>query len=303
MVDLHDPTPLAAGGPNAVSRMLTLLGDEWNLLIIQQALLGATRYGEFLARLPISNAVLTARLRALTEGLLFERLTYQTNPVRTEYVLTPRGRALWPMMVSIWEWERHWVSEHRDALPAMQHTLCGRDFSPVLTCGSCGQRADAPEVRVRWGPSGSWPRSVPTSSTRRRTGSGSEPGLFPETKSVFGNRWSAAILIAAFLGATRFGDFQSWLGAPPASISTRLRTFCANGVMVGADDYQLTEKGRAFFPVLMTALSWSQNWFHAAEGAAVTITHRPCRGTLIATLACGECTAPLHGSEIVVTAP
>ena len=53
------PTPLPAGGVNAVGRMLGLLGDEWTLLIVQQALLGATRYGEFTARLPISNAVLT----------------------------------------------------------------------------------------------------------------------------------------------------------------------------------------------------------------------------------------------------
>ena len=45
--------------PNAVGRMLGLLGDEWTLLVLQQALLGATRYGEFKARLPISNAVLT----------------------------------------------------------------------------------------------------------------------------------------------------------------------------------------------------------------------------------------------------
>ena len=47
------------GGVNAVGRMLGLLGDEWTLLIVQQALLGATRYGDFAARLPISHAVLT----------------------------------------------------------------------------------------------------------------------------------------------------------------------------------------------------------------------------------------------------
>ena len=52
--------------PNAVARMLGLLGDEWTLLVLQQALLGATRYGEFMSRLPISNSVLTAGC-ALTE--------------------------------------------------------------------------------------------------------------------------------------------------------------------------------------------------------------------------------------------
>jgi hypothetical protein len=44
------PTTLTPGGTNAVGRILGLLGDEWTLLIIQQALLGATRYGEFIER-------------------------------------------------------------------------------------------------------------------------------------------------------------------------------------------------------------------------------------------------------------
>ena len=64
--DAVTPTTLGAGGTNAVGRILGLLGDEWTLLIVQQALLGATRYGEFIERLPISNTVLTNRLRTLT---------------------------------------------------------------------------------------------------------------------------------------------------------------------------------------------------------------------------------------------
>ena len=49
-------------------------------------------------------------------------------------MLTPRGRALWPVLISIWEWERHWVPDHADELPAMHHTTCDADFAPVLTC-------------------------------------------------------------------------------------------------------------------------------------------------------------------------
>ena len=82
------PTLLSPGGTNAVGRILGLLGDEWTLLIIQQALLGATRYGEFMARLPISNSVLANRLRALTDNELLVRTMYQTRPVRAEYLIT-----------------------------------------------------------------------------------------------------------------------------------------------------------------------------------------------------------------------
>src|ERR1700754_2404164 len=117
--------------------MLGLLGDEWTLLVLQQALMGARRYGDFQARLPISNSVLSSRLRSLTDDELLERRTYQTNPPRAEYLTTPRSRSLWPVLVSIWEWERHWVPEHAHDLPSMRHTGCGAGFAPQLTCRAC----------------------------------------------------------------------------------------------------------------------------------------------------------------------
>ena len=53
--------------------MLGVLGDEWTLLIIQRALLGATRYGEFAAALPVSNSVLAGRLQSLVADDLLDR--------------------------------------------------------------------------------------------------------------------------------------------------------------------------------------------------------------------------------------
>src|SRR5262245_47589692 len=112
--------------------MLGQLGDEWTLLVIQQALMGATRYADFRARLPISHSVLSSRLQSMTrDGLLIQQ-SYQTNPPRAEYLTTPRSRSLWPVLVSIWDWERHWVPAHAGDLPAMHHTTCGGDFAPVL---------------------------------------------------------------------------------------------------------------------------------------------------------------------------
>ena len=76
--------------------MLGLLGDEWTLLVVQQALLGATRFAEFKTRLPISNSVLTCRLQSLTRDGLLERRVYQTNPTRSEY----RGDPAQPVIVA-----------------------------------------------------------------------------------------------------------------------------------------------------------------------------------------------------------
>ena len=217
--------------------MLGLLGDEWTLLVVQQALLGATRYGEFQDRLPISHSVLSNRLRLLTGNDLLERRVYQTNPTREQYLTTPRSRSLWPVLVTIWEWERRWVPDHAERLPAMRHIACGSVFDPQVTCRACGETASEKDVVAQWGPSGSWSRSVPTTGTRRRSSAEQrQAGLFPQTMSVLGNRWAFALLVAAFVGVSRFTDFQAQLGAPPGSIADRLSIFVANGVVAAADN-------------------------------------------------------------------
>ena len=305
-----EPTTLSAGGTNAVGRILGLLGDEWTLLVIQQALLGATRYGEFMDRLPISNSVLTRRLRALTDNGLLHRVEYRARPVRAEYLITQRGRALWPVLLSIWEWERRWVPDRVDQLPGMYHATCHADFAPTLNCRSCGDSVTEKDVTARWGPSGSWPRSVPESVTRRRSTTDDirgQAGLFPETMSVFGNRWAASLLVCAFLGTSRFTDFQKQLGAPPSLLASRLQTFCAIDVLCVPREsgparahYQLTEKGRAFFPVIVAALQCGQHWFHAPEGPAVLLTHIGCGKPFVGQLTCDQCAQPLKGSEVTV---
>jgi DNA-binding HxlR family transcriptional regulator len=291
---------VAQSEPNAVARMLGLLGDEWTLLVIQQALMGATRYGEFADRLPISHWVLSNRLRSLTRDDLLEQRVYQTNPTRAEYVTTARSRSLWPVLVTIWEWERRWVPDHAERLPAMRHITCSADFAPLVTCRACGESASEKDVVAQWGPSGSWSRSMPTSATRRRSSPDQrQAGLFPQTMSVLGNRWAFALLVAAFVGVSRFTDFQAQLGAPPGSVADRLSIFVANGVLVSTDNrYRLTEKGRALFPVLITALQWAQRWFDTPEGPAVVLTHTACSQRFTAVLTCDQCTRPMRGTQV-----
>jgi len=302
------PARLDAGGPNAIGRMIGLLGDEWNLLILQQALMGAIRYNEFMSRLPISHSVLAKRLRFLVEE----------NLLTADYRTTARSRSLWPVLLSIWQWERVWVPAHHGRLPAMRHTACGELFSPTLRCMDCGATVHDGDMELTIGPSGRWQRSAPTSSTRRRpdgaVGLGGAParqaGLFPETMAVLGNRWAVALLLAAFLGTSRFTEFQSQLGAPPSLLTARLQTFCDIGILSTAPVregsertvYLLTDKGRALGAVLVTALQWAQRWFVAPEGPAIVVSHRACGSVLSGVLACGRCGESLSGAQVGVTA-
>ena len=281
--------------------MLGVLGDEWTLLIVQQALLGAHRYAEFATALPISNAVLTNRLQSMVGENLLTRREYATRPPRSEYLTTARSRALWPMLTSVWAWERAWVPDHVEPLPRMRHSLCHSIFAPQVVCRSCTEPVTHGDVSAQWGPTGSWQRSIPASVNRRRsTQRRSSAGvLFPQTMSVMGDRWAFAVLVAAFVGVRRFTDFQEQLGAPPGTMAARLSTFTAEEILIRRHDgYDLTDKGRAFFPVLVCALHWAQHFYADALGPAVVLTHAGCGRRFVAVLACDRCGDRLRGSHI-----
>jgi peroxiredoxin len=53
--------------------------------------------------------VLTERLKMLVEDGVLGREPYQSRPPRHEYVLTPRGRALVPVLIALQDWGDGWL--------------------------------------------------------------------------------------------------------------------------------------------------------------------------------------------------
>ena len=266
--------------------------------------------------------MLSARLAALTDAGVFERARYSTAPERFEYHLTECGRALWPLLLSIWGWEREHAEGQADALPQMVHRPCGWSFVAVLRCAACHQPATVADVDVERGPSGAFERSAPVGTNRRRTGGyGSttaiRPGLFPETMTLIGSRWSSAVLGAAFLGARRFSEFERMIGAPPTVVAERLKSFVDLGVLEQSDldldvdggiesrvirpSYRLTAKGRSFFPVVATFLAWGERWRPAADGPAVVAHHLGCGRAFVPELACSVCSQTLTRASVAAT--
>jgi DNA-binding HxlR family transcriptional regulator len=294
---------------NAIAVAFGVIGDEWNLLIVRSAIVaGASRYNQWRDRLGIANSVLTARLERLTALGIFERVPYQDRPVRHEYRLTAAGHDLWRVLLTIWTWElNHGV--HALPIERMHHRTCGQPLVVVLTCAACGEPAWLRDVKAEAGPAGGDERSVPVERTRRRSAATvTGPGLFPETMALIGNRWSLAMLAAAFLGARRFIDFEQRLGAPPTMVSDRLRTFCDLGVLAPVatteradrNQYHLTRKGGAYFPVLMASIDWGQRWFPDPEGSAMHFHHLTCGQPFVPRLACQSCQAELHSRDVIV---
>lgn len=162
-------TELPAGGPNALAVTLGLLGDEWNLWILRFALLGSRRYNDWLALGGISNSVLSSRLAVLTAGGMLERREYQQNPPRHEYSVTRKGQSIWPVLITMWSWEKQWAPNETQPLPPLRHSTCGNDFTPILRCKECGEDVDVRSLDSQMGPSGDFSRSVPEATSRRRS--------------------------------------------------------------------------------------------------------------------------------------
>lgn len=80
---------------------------------------------------------------------------------------------------------------------------------------------------------------------------------------VVGDWWTLLIIRDAFAGVTRFGDFQKHLGVAKNILAARLKEMVEHGLLqlseVGArSEYQLTDKGRALMPVLVTLAQWGE---------------------------------------------
>lgn len=87
---------------------MQLLSKRWVGLIISQLLEGKRRFSEIESSLPISGKLLSERLKELEEAGIVERNVYPETPVRIEYVLTEKGKALEPVMEAIERWAQTW---------------------------------------------------------------------------------------------------------------------------------------------------------------------------------------------------
>ena len=136
----------------SIARSLEVVGERWTLLIVRDALLGLRRFDEFQESLGIATNVLSKRLERLCEEGLLERRAYQERPLRHEYVLTEKGRALGPAVIMLMKWgDRYYAGE--EGPPRLTiHRGCGGEVNERLSCAHCGERVEFSALAVEPGP-------------------------------------------------------------------------------------------------------------------------------------------------------
>ncbi|WP_260514672.1 winged helix-turn-helix transcriptional regulator [Serratia fonticola] len=97
-----------------------------------------------------------------------------------------------------------------------------------------------------------------------------------------GEWWSILILRDAFHGLSKFDEFQQSLGLSPTLLTRRLKFLVESGILYKQRyqtrpvryQYLLTERGKDFFPVLVTLFQWGNTHLSAGAHSAELVDRR-----------------------------
>jgi DNA-binding HxlR family transcriptional regulator len=141
-----------ASWPCSIARTVDLLGDWWTPLVLREAFYGTKRFDDFERILGIGRNVLTQRLNRLVDEDVLERVPYQDRPLRHEYVLTEKGRELFPILAAINRWGDRWLASVAGAPIVLHHTTCDHDTHALVVCEYCREPLDLDDIAPRLGP-------------------------------------------------------------------------------------------------------------------------------------------------------
>ena len=131
-----------------------IVGDQWSLLILRDAMLGVRRFDQYQRHLGVSRTVLADRLGKLVAAGILTREEYQEQGERPrwEYRLTRKGWGLQNVLLALREWgNRYLVSEDERLLELVQAST-GEPVELALVRSSDGVRIDPRDLDHRPGP-------------------------------------------------------------------------------------------------------------------------------------------------------
>lgn len=90
---------------------MNIIGGKWKPSIIHMIRTDRNRYSILLKNITeISKQTLTNQLRELEADGILERIIYPEIPPRVEYKITPYGSSLLPIIDSMYQWGRQYMT-------------------------------------------------------------------------------------------------------------------------------------------------------------------------------------------------
>ena len=119
------------------------------------------------------------------------------------------------------------------------------------------------------------------------------PCSVARTLEIVGEKWALLAVREVFLGNRRFDEMVRKTGAPRDTMTARLKTLVAAGVLERRPvsehpprfEYRLTPAGLDLYPVIVSLMQWGDRWLQDA-GPPVQLTHEDCGARITAQLRC-----------------
>ena len=127
----------------SIARTVGVVGERWTPLIVRDLFAGMTKFEDIRRDLGVASNVLAARLEDLERHGIVERRQYQSAPARHEYLLTERGRDLYPVIATLLAWGDKWLAEPDGPPTLTVHADCGSVTSAKVMCANCGGELNA----------------------------------------------------------------------------------------------------------------------------------------------------------------
>jgi len=137
----------------SIAGVMAAIGDRWGLLILRDLVLGLSKYDDFRESSGVTNATLSDRLKHLEANGLIERRRYQVNPERFEYLLTPKGRQIAPVMPMLAQIGDRWDVSGASAPPLkFVNRKTGANIGWSFIDQNTGEPLSSQDIAIKAGP-------------------------------------------------------------------------------------------------------------------------------------------------------
>lgn len=132
-----------------VDTVITLFGDRWSTLIVRSMFSGFHRFDQIQQDTLMAPNILSGRIAELIDAGILTSRQYCDLPPRHEYRLTAKGRALYPVILSLLQWGDRYYADAKGPPLLLSHKPCENSLELVMACDHCGGRLDLGEVSYR----------------------------------------------------------------------------------------------------------------------------------------------------------
>ena len=132
-----------------IARTMEAIGDCWSMLIIRNAMLGQRRFSEFQKDLGLAKNILSERLRSLVADGILTTAPAADGSAYQDYLLTDKGRAVFPIMVALRQWGEEFAFTPGEATNILVDRKTGKRIPRLQLNAADGRRLSLGDIRLK----------------------------------------------------------------------------------------------------------------------------------------------------------